>query len=30
MIAATITGLGFFCRLGRDEDPPFVIMILAA
>ena len=25
MIAATIAGLGAFYRLGRDEDPPFVI-----
>jgi multidrug efflux pump subunit AcrB len=25
MIAATIAGLGSFYRLGRDEDPPFVI-----
>ena len=25
MIAATIAGLGAFHRLGRDEDPPFVI-----
>jgi multidrug efflux pump len=25
MIAATIAGLSAFYRLGRDEDPPFVI-----
>lgn len=25
MLAATIAGLGAFYRLGRDEDPPFVI-----
>src|SRR6516164_2738106 len=25
MIATTIAGLGAFYRLGRDEDPPFVI-----
>src|SRR3974390_2914814 len=25
MIAATILGLASFYRLGRDEDPPFVI-----
>ena len=25
MIAATIAGLSAFLRLGRDEDPPFVI-----
>jgi multidrug efflux pump len=25
MIAATIAGLAAFFRLGRDEDPPFVI-----
>src|SRR5271170_4358566 len=25
MIAATIAGLASFFRLGRDEDPPFVI-----
>jgi multidrug efflux pump subunit AcrB len=32
MIAATIAGLSAFFRLGRDEDPPFVIktMIVAA
>lgn len=32
MIAATIAGLSAFFRLGRDEDPPFVIktMVVAA
>ncbi len=32
MIAATIAGLSAFYRLGRDEDPPFVIktMVVAA